>query len=141
MKLLTASFVSFLILPFFVHASSVVINEVMFNPAGDDSENGAGKEWIEIYNGSDAAVDLTGWQLYPDGVGYYTFFQGFSLAAKHAVVIHLRASGKDTPADLYFPAAAGNMGNTSGSVALFSAEPRGKDTMTHFVQWGKAGER
>lgn len=126
----------FFALPLFVHASSVSVSEVIFDPAGTDT----GLEWVEIYNGSDAAINLFGWQLYPDGIGYYTFPSGFSLDAKSTATIHLRVSGEDTATDLYFPAAAGNMGNTSGSVALFSSEPRGKDTIKSFVQWGKAGE-
>lgn len=126
--------------PFSVFASAVVINEVMFDPAGDDSVSGVGKEWIEIYNEGIEAVDLTNWQLYPDGIGYFNFPKGFFLAAKSIAVIHLRASGADSARDLYFPAAGSNMGNTSGSAALFSGEPRGKDTIKSFVEWGKGGE-
>jgi endonuclease/exonuclease/phosphatase family metal-dependent hydrolase len=37
----------------------VVINEVEMNPPGSDS----GSEWVEIYNTSDKAIDLTEWQL------------------------------------------------------------------------------
>lgn len=37
-----------------VHA--LVVNEVMSNPAGDDS----GREWVELYNETDAPIDLTG---------------------------------------------------------------------------------
>lgn len=127
-------------LPFLASASGVVINEVMFDPAGDDSVSGVGREWIEIYNGGDESVDLSGWQLYPDGIGYFNFPKGFLLAEKNVVVIHLRASGTDSASDLYFSVAGSNMGNTSGSAALFSAEPRSKDTIKSFVEWGKAGE-
>jgi hypothetical protein len=37
----------------------VVINEVEFNPPGPDS----GNEWVEIYNPTDEAVDISGWSL------------------------------------------------------------------------------
>src|SRR3989344_2573983 len=114
MKLHIVSLISLFIFPLFANASGVVLSTIMFNPSGDDSVGGAGKEWIEIYNGSDAAVDLSGWQLYPDGIGYYSFPNGFSLGAKHAAMIHLRASGEDSSEDLYFSIATGNMGNTSG---------------------------
>lgn len=39
--------------------SSVVINEVMANPAGSDT----GNEWIEFYNSGTDVVDLTNWKI------------------------------------------------------------------------------
>lgn len=39
----------------FAYASALTISEVMSNPTGDDS----GREWIEIYNETDAEVDLS----------------------------------------------------------------------------------
>ena len=38
----------------------IVINELHYNPAGDDAE------FLELYNGSNKAVDLSGWQI--DGI-------------------------------------------------------------------------
>lgn len=35
------------------------VNEVEANPAGPDP----GNEWVEVYNGADVALDLSGWQL------------------------------------------------------------------------------
>ena len=37
----------------------LVINEIMHNPAGTDTDH----EWIEIYNNSSHGIDLTGWKL------------------------------------------------------------------------------
>lgn len=37
----------------------VVINEYELNPAGED----AGREWVELYNPTSEAVDLTGWTI------------------------------------------------------------------------------
>ena len=37
----------------------VVINEVELNPAGFDTD----KEWVELLNTGDTAVDITGWAL------------------------------------------------------------------------------
>ncbi len=37
----------------------VVINEYELNPAGED----AGREWVELYNPTTQAVDLTGWTI------------------------------------------------------------------------------
>lgn len=127
---------SFAVFPCSVLASSVVINEVMFNPAGDDTAG----EWVELYNSSDQDADVSGWQLYPDGTGYGTIPNGFLIGAKKFVLIHLRSAGNNSPTDIYQTSASSNMSNTSGSAALFSAEPRGKDTIKSFLQWGRAGE-
>ena len=127
---------AFAIAPFSVLASSVVINEVMFDPAGGDT----GGEWVELFNTGDEDADVSGWEIYPDGTGYVTIPNGFSIGAKKFMLIHLRSSGNNSPTDVYQTNASSNMSNTSGSAALFSAEPRGNDTMKSFVQWGKAGE-
>ena len=37
----------------------IVINEVEANPAGDDD----GNEWVELYNPSSYAVDISGWRV------------------------------------------------------------------------------
>ncbi|MCD6467770.1 MAG: lamin tail domain-containing protein [Thermoplasmata archaeon] len=39
--------------------SKVVINEIMYNPFGDEPEN----EWIEFYNYDNHSVNLTGWYI------------------------------------------------------------------------------
>lgn len=124
--------------PFFVGAESndIVINEIMYNPAGTDT----GLEWIELYNRGAELVDLTGWDLYPDGIGYYTF-GSFSLAPGKFVVIHLRLDGIDTATDLYQGTSPqSNMGNTKGSVALFNSTSHSSDTIVDFVQYGAGGE-
>lgn len=121
------------VLPLF--AAGVTINEVLFDPS--DSDTGA--EWIEVYNGGQTQENLSGWQLYPDGVGYFSFPAGFTVGPKKFVVVHLRASGASSIGELYHPAATANMGNTAGSAALFSGEP-GKDTIKSFVEWGRGGE-
>lgn len=126
----------FTIIPCFVFASSVVINEVMFDPEGSDT----GGEWIELYNGSNEQVDISGWELYPDGIGYIMIPNGFLIDAKKFMLIHLRTAGSNSSTDIYQATSSSNMSNTSGSAALFSAGPRGKDTIKSFVQWGKGGE-
>lgn len=39
--------------------NKVIINEIMPDPEGKDSE----KEWVELYNPNDFEVDLIGWQI------------------------------------------------------------------------------
>jgi len=126
----------FIITPFSVFASSVVINEVMFDPEGSDT----GAEWIELYNGSNEQVDISGWEIYPDGIGYITIPNGFFIGAKKIILVHVRTAGNNSSTDIYQATSSSNMGNTSGSIALFSGEPKGKDTIKSFIQWGKGGE-
>ncbi|MBI4132368.1 MAG: lamin tail domain-containing protein [Candidatus Sungbacteria bacterium] len=116
-------------------SASVVINEILFDPSGTDT----GLEKIEIYNPDATAADMGGWELYPDGIGYFPFPVGFSLAAQSFVTIHLRTSGTNDAANLYHSAASLNMGNSSGSVALFRFGGRTKDTIVDFVRYHKPG--
>ena len=115
--------------------AQVVINEVLFDPSGSDT----GLEWVELYNASDGAMNLSGWQLYPDGIGYFYFPEDFSVPAKGYVAVNLRASGQNSETNLYHSATTSNMGNSSGSLALFSGEPRGSDTIKSFVRYHKPG--
>lgn len=118
--------------PIFYASAAVVINEVLFNPS---AVNDTGLEKIELYNNAENPADLSGWDLYPDGIGYFTFPAGFSLAAKSFVAIHLRISGVADTANLYHSAASDNMSDTSGSAALFNATSHKKDTLVDFVEW------
>lgn len=115
--------------------SSIVISEILFNPEGSDT----GSEYIVLKNISNETVSLEGFTLYPDGVGYFVFSQK-SLAVGTSIKVHINASGSDDNRDAYHSSASGNMGNTSGSIALFSSAERGSDTMIDFVQYGRSGE-
>jgi len=53
---------------------SVVINEFMYNPPGG---NDNAREWVELYNLTDDAVDLTGWTIDGDTlIAHPTFGNG-----------------------------------------------------------------
>ena len=47
--------------------STVVFNEVMYNPEGTDSS----REWIELYNQMSVDIDISGWTI--EGGAEYTF--------------------------------------------------------------------
>lgn len=42
---------------------TVVLNEVLPNPEGADTQGGIQGEWVELYNTSSGVVDLTGWYI------------------------------------------------------------------------------
>lgn len=114
--------------------SGIVINEVFYN-SGESSDTG--NEWIKLYNNSDKAIILTGYELYPSGIGYY-IFPDFTLDSHFFVTIHLRKEGMDTTSDLYQGnTPKNNMSNTAGSVALFSGHSHNERTIADFLEYGK----
>ena len=67
-----------------IQSHEITINEFIPNPEGDDEEN----EWIEIYNGSNSIVDISGWQLDDEASGSqpFTFPQNTLIAPKSYIV-------------------------------------------------------
>ena len=51
---------------------SIVINEIMYNPPGDDT----GNEWVELYNPTSMAINVTGWRLGRDGDSNWMILKG-----------------------------------------------------------------
>ncbi len=47
----------------------VVLNEILPNPEGDDTQTGIQGEWVEIYNNGQQDVDLTDWYI-EDNAGH-----------------------------------------------------------------------
>ncbi|MCK4554462.1 lamin tail domain-containing protein, partial [Candidatus Parcubacteria bacterium] len=84
----------------------IVINEILYNTS-------SGNSWIEIYNASSTAINISEWRLivfatssaqtYMVPAGHFDNFG--NLAAGSFVVVHWNSSGTDTATDLY-----GNMG-------------------------------
>lgn len=70
--------------PMQIKEGDVMINEFMPNPSGEDP----GTEWIELYNTTSEALDLTGWTL-EDTVGTINTFNldGKSISANSFLVI------------------------------------------------------
>ena len=116
-------------------AGDVAISEILFDPAGGTD---TGQEYVIIKNFGGTSVNMSGWDLYPDGIGYFTF-PDFILDAGKSVKIYLRTSGTNDASNLYFPTAAGNMSNSSGSLALFSSTTHSKDTIISYIRYHKAG--
>jgi len=115
----------------------VVINEVLYDPPGSSD---TGLERIELFNNGSTAVNLAGWELYPARTPYYRF-PSYSLLPGAFVVIHLRESGTDTPTDLFEgTGATQNMGNTTGSVALFDSSYHSAATLVDFMEYGAGGQ-
>ena len=129
------SFCVFLLAPQIVGAS-VIINEVLYDPEGTD----AGLEHIVLYNNGDSSYSLTNHCLYASGEHYV--FNSFNLGSKEKIIIHWNADGTNSSTNLYTGKEEwSNMGNTSGTVALFSThESHKSSTIIDFIQYGAEGK-
>lgn len=116
--------------------SSVVINEVLYDPAGADT----GQEWIELYNPGPGAADLGGFELNAASGDYYRF-SGMILAEKSFLLVRWATAGENSAANLYTGKAGyGNMGNSHGWVALFNSSTHSKSTLVDYLEYGEAGQ-
>ncbi|MBN1810897.1 MAG: lamin tail domain-containing protein [Anaerolineae bacterium] len=74
-------------------ADYVVISEVMYRPSGQSTGN---REWVELYNPTGQAIDISGWYLgdangQEYGAGRYRFPSGTVLPAHGVVVVAQQA--------------------------------------------------
>ena len=68
---------------FAANPGDVVINEVAWMGTDDSSSD----EWIELYNNTDSAIDLTGWTMEDDGGVIDMSFSGVTIPARCYIVI------------------------------------------------------
>ncbi len=115
-------------------SAPVIINEIFYDPSGTDT----GFEWIELINVSPAPIQLQSWILKPSNADYFVF-PDFILESGFRVLVHINAEGTATGSEL-FAGLSQNMGNTSGSVVLFTGTPYSVETIVDFVQYGADGQ-
>ena len=75
----------------------IVINEVMFDPNGNDES----AEWVELYNAGESAVDLTGWNLTASNGNRFMLSGAGSIPAGGYLVCHIGQSGSNSSTDVY----------------------------------------
>lgn len=97
-------------------ASPVTINKILFNPDGNDE----GAEWIELYNNSEADIDLSGWDLDPD-TGSYQKLKG-KIIGKDRLIIN----------------GLSGLRNAKGQVSLYNSSGHNAITLVDYVQYGSA---
>lgn len=129
-------FLPFIALPYVAMAISrdVAISEVFFDPTGTDT----GSEYVVIKNLGSEAMNLSGWNIYLDDAGYYTF-SSFSLMSGGSATMHIRKSGANSKTDLYFSDASASLRNFSGSLALFSNSAHSTSSIIAYVRYHKPG--
>lgn len=69
-----------------VAAGQVVISEIMYNPASDESSPN-GVEWVEIVNAGDEEADVSGWRLADEDAASGRIAEGVALAAGAVLVL------------------------------------------------------
>lgn len=102
----------------------VVLNEILPNPEGFDTQDGLAGEWVELYNLGGSEVDLAGWYIKDGSTSGNT--QIISLLNTHTgeTVIGPNGSGSEWLVVFMDAAVLNNMGDT---VFLFDNEDSPKD--------------
>lgn len=105
---------------------NVVINEVLYDPAGSDT----GNEWIELYNSSTQSIHLQGWQLEKAGTSFASvyIFDAVQLNAGEFLLIgESNVPDADITTDLAFQ----NGGSATDGIRLVSADGQYTDTVLY----------
>ncbi|MEA3344013.1 MAG: MG2 domain-containing protein [archaeon] len=116
---------------------NVIINEVMFYPPGD----GAGEEFIELYNPYDEDADMSGWYIKSSTGAVAVLGSGDSLLAGGSFAV-VTADGTTVAVPdgaLHFPAGAdilGGLSNTGGTITLFDYNDNMIDSFTYRSTYG-----
>jgi len=110
---------------------AVVISEIAWM---GDSES-ANNEWIELYNDSATAVDVTGWQLVSD-TGLAVDLVGTVGAGAYAV---LERTDEGSAPGTAFVVYAGALANTGNTLQLYDASDNLVDQVAGGVDWKNIG--
>ncbi len=110
--------------------ADIVINEIMYNPSGDQGDDDF-YEFLELYNNEDYDVDLSGWN-FTAGIEF-TFGDNVTLAAGGYLVL---AKAPDSIEDYYsitgvYGPFDGNLGNSGELVQLADAD----GTVADYVEY------
>lgn len=133
-------------------SAQVVINELLYNPAGDTDY---GSEKLELKNIGTTAVNISSFVLCTSF--FYSFegdFAGITLAPGQILTVHLAFPGTNDANNLYLPnfppvipqIYSGTLGNVADEISVYNCNPfcdfggLGADNrMVDYVQWGTTG--
>jgi hypothetical protein len=117
---------SFIIFAYILIAQQIVINEVMYDPAGADG----GYEWIELYNASSQNVNLSGWIIQKGGStleGIFTFSDIELNPNSYLLIGESNVQNADITTDLGFQ----NGGSATDGIRLISYDGNYTDTVLY----------
>jgi hypothetical protein len=136
--LVRLAFLALVTFPALALRADVVINEIMYHPA---SENSA-EEFIELYNSSPVAIDLSGWQ-FTSGVSF-TFPGGATIAPSAYLVVTANPAvfhAKYPAVANYIGSAgwAGQLSNSANKITLQDnlGNPRDEVSYADDGEWGE----
>ncbi len=109
--------------------SSIVINEVLYDPIGTD----AGNQLIEVKNIGTGTVQLTDWWFCARQS--YVAIPSITIGPGEFLVVHVNATGTDTPTDVYLPFML-TMQSVSDLALYFDSNSFNPSSIVDFVQWG-----
>jgi Tfp pilus assembly protein PilE len=132
--------------------NEIVVNEFMYNPSGGGSD--APKEWVELYNLSDSAIDVNGWIIWTDKVQHNDtliadpqFGNGSTIIPANGYAIITAKDTKVTGVDpnavrLSVPdSRIGNgLANNNDTVAVDNSSGSTVDSVTYVDSWGGDGD-
>ncbi|MFH2026009.1 MAG: lamin tail domain-containing protein, partial [bacterium] len=125
-----------LILPIYIGYTekSVVINEIMYQPASGKSE------WFELFNWSDSPVNLKEWSFKRSTTMIYVMTDSAVFIAPNsfAVITASENLGFDIPAGIpiVIPKKFPSLTNTADSVVIFDAVEHRIDALRYSSEWG-----
>jgi hypothetical protein len=110
----------------------IVMNEILPNPVGSDSQDGLLGEWVELYNNGDTAVDIAGWKISelsdPDGAATENMY---TIVADSPGAGEVRTSSGSTVIGagnfLVIVFDAARLNNTGDTVALYDGSSNQMD--------------
>lgn len=116
----------------------VLINEILFDAVDDDD----GKEWVELYNAGESAVDATGWQL-ANRTETIATLPKIEIPAQAYLLIRM-GRAPDAAADkanvVHIGRAKAAFGNEYGELALYRGEISA-ESIEDFVAYSRDGHR
>jgi len=129
-------------LALFSAAQAVVINEIMYDLAGSDTN----REWIEVYNDESLDINLTGWRLIDGGVNHNPFALingsyilpagGFAVVAQDsATFLAEYVNFNGTLFDSSF-----DLSNSNESLVLKNSSLAVMENVTYYSIWGADGD-
>lgn len=115
--------------------SETVINEIMFDPVGDD----AGNEWIELYNNGTEAQNINGWTLSNRAGAIVATLPNWIFPNQTYLLVYFGDGTNDDDfsdgaGSFYSGINAETFNNTEDEVALYAGSPD-SSAIRDFVSW------